>query len=225
MLGFGPHKNEFKFFGGGEVLSEERNFPHDGRNLLLLFRHSVFHKNFILLGGIWDAQKMSTKLLYRYLLPRAKSVVTREKTSFQIAGKWTKNIVAYHDFSHSIFNSINSIKSDKQTILVNLNMQSNTLAHIHQIKSFVQKFPGAEIIYFPCDMNDDALLYLQIKHEIPQIRYYDWTNHPLQDTLKLFASCTAGIGARLHFLIPLKLYHKDFIPIVYAHKVEKMLAE
>ena len=90
--------------------------------------------------------------------------MTREKTSFQIAGKWTKNIVAYHDFSHSIFNSINSIKSDKQTILVNLNMQSNTLAHIHQIKSFVQKFPGAEIIYFPCDMNDDALLYLQIKH-------------------------------------------------------------
>ncbi|MEI6425762.1 MAG: polysaccharide pyruvyl transferase family protein [Candidatus Absconditabacteria bacterium] len=225
MLGFGPYKNVFKFFGGGEVLSEERDFPHDGRNLLLLFWSTIVRKNFVLLGGIGEPKKSSTKLLYRYLLPRAASVVTREKTSFATAKNWTEQVIAYHDFSESVFATAHYKKIPTQTILVNLNQKSHTLAHIHQIKSFVQKFPGADVIYFPCEMTDDALLYTQIKLEIPQIRYYDWTNHSLKETLKLFASCTAGIGARLHFLIPLKLYHKDFIPIVYAHKVEKMLAD
>gem|GEM_PF-3727785 len=158
-------------------------------------------------------------------MPRAKAVVTREKTSFAIAQQWTDHAIAYYDFSHSVFETVHPKTHPQQTILVNLNEKSYTFAHIHQIKSFVYQFPGADIIYFPCDMTDDALLYTQLKLEIPHIRYYDWTNHPLKDTLKLFAGCTAGIGARLHFLIPLKLYHKDFIPIIYAHKVEKMLME
>lgn len=182
-------------------------------------------KHFVLLGGIWDPQKASTKLLYRYLLPRAKAVVTREKTSFAIAKKWTDKAISYHDFSEDVFATVHPKTLTKQTILVNLNEKSHTLAHIHQIKSFVHQFPGADIVYVPCDITDDALLYTQLKLEIPQIRYYDWTNHSLKDILKLFAGCTAGIGARLHFLIPLKLYHKPFVPIVYAHKVEKMLMD
>lgn len=168
---------------------------------------------------------MSTKILYKYLLPRAKAVVTREKTSFTLAKKWTSNAISYHDFSEPVFAHIHSKKQEKQIILVNLNQKSHTLAHIHQIKTFVQSYPGADIVYFPCDMTDDALLYRQLKLEIPQIRYYDWTNHLLKETMNLFATCTAGIGARLHFLIPLKLYHKPFVPIVYAHKVEKMLMD
>lgn len=168
---------------------------------------------------------MGTKILYKYLLPRAKSVVTREKTSAKLARTWTKNVVSHRDFSESIFTLTNPQTHKHQTVLVNLNQESHTLAHIHQIKTFVQNYPDADIIYFPCDMNDDALLYRQLKLEIPQIRYYDWTNHPLKTTIDLFANCTAGIGARLHFLIPLKLYHKPFVPIVYAHKVEKMLMD
>lgn len=225
MLGFGPYRKAFKFFGWWEVLSEERRFPHDGRNLLLLYWVNIIRKNFVLLGGIGNADKMTTKILYKYLLPRAKSVVTREKTSAKIASTWTNHVVSYHDFSESVFAHVAPKKEDKQTILVNLNQKSHTLAHIHQIKSFVQSYPGADIVYFPCDMTDDALLYRQLKLEIPQIRYYDWTNHPLKTTMNLFASCTAGIGARLHFLIPLKLYHKPFVPIMYAHKVEKMLMD
>jgi hypothetical protein len=126
-------------------------------------------------------------------LPRAKSVVTREKTSYKIVSQWTKYVIDYHDFSHSVFAHAKSTKSHKPLILVNLNQKSHTLAHIHQIKTFVQAHHEADIIYFPCDMQDDALLYRTLKAEIPQMRYYDWTNHTLQETMKLFASCTAGI--------------------------------
>jgi hypothetical protein len=46
----GKYKHLFKFFGGGEVLSDERPFPHDGRNLPLLFNYSIRKKQFVLLG-------------------------------------------------------------------------------------------------------------------------------------------------------------------------------
>jgi polysaccharide pyruvyl transferase WcaK-like protein len=52
MLGFAKYRNYFKFFGGGEVLSDERGFPHDGRNILLLFAPIIRKGKFILLGGI-----------------------------------------------------------------------------------------------------------------------------------------------------------------------------
>lgn len=223
MLGFGPYKKAFKFFGGGEVLSEERMFPHDGRNLLLLYRYNIWSKQFVLVGWVGKPRKWYTKLLYNYLLSRASLFVSREKTSYKIVSQWTKQVIKHHDFSYLAFATVKPSKSSKQLILVNLNQKSYTLAHIHQIKSFVESYPNADVIYFPCDMTDDALLYRKLKSEIPQMRYYDWTNHSLKETIDLFASCTAGIGARLHFLIPLKLYHKPFVPIVYAQKVEKML--
>lgn len=119
--------------------------------------------------------------------------MTREKTSYKTVLRWTDNVIDYHDFSHPVFAHVKASTLDKQTILVNLNQKSSTLAHIHQIKTFVKAYPDADIVYFPCDMQDDALLYRTLKAEIPQMRYYDWTNHTLKESLHLFASCTAGI--------------------------------
>jgi len=49
FLGFGKYRKIFKFFGGGEVLSDERPFPHDGWNLPILFNQSIREGKFILL--------------------------------------------------------------------------------------------------------------------------------------------------------------------------------
>lgn len=49
LLGCGKYKKTFKFFGGGEVLSDERPFPHDGRNIPILFNESVRKRRFVLL--------------------------------------------------------------------------------------------------------------------------------------------------------------------------------
>ncbi|MEI7919127.1 MAG: hypothetical protein WCH65_02735 [bacterium] len=48
-MGQGKYKKIYKFFGGGEVLSDERPFPHDGRNIPLLFNYSVRKGKFVLL--------------------------------------------------------------------------------------------------------------------------------------------------------------------------------
>ena len=49
ILGFGKYRSLYKFFGGGEVLSDERHFPHDGRNIPLHFRSTIRKGKFMLL--------------------------------------------------------------------------------------------------------------------------------------------------------------------------------
>ncbi|HMS91249.1 MAG TPA: polysaccharide pyruvyl transferase family protein, partial [Candidatus Absconditabacterales bacterium] len=124
LLGRGKYKKVFKFFGGGEVLSDERDFPHDGRNIPLLFNYSVRHKQFVLLGGIGKIRKSWTETLYRYLLPKAEMIVVRDRESYAIAtqgrnrdeekgtrGKGisgrgenqiNNNVVLYQDFAQEI---------------------------------------------------------------------------------------------------------------------------
>jgi hypothetical protein len=39
----------------------------------------------------------------------------------------------------------------------------------------------------------------------------------------LFSSCEAGIGSRLHFLYPLKIFKKKLLSISNSDKVRKMI--
>jgi hypothetical protein len=52
---------------------------------------------------------------------------------------------------------------------------------------------------------------------------YDWTKHPLTESLSLFYYADGGIWARLHFLLPLKLYGKPIVAIPYADKINKLI--
>jgi polysaccharide pyruvyl transferase WcaK-like protein len=82
------------------VLSDERPFPHDGRNIPLLFNYSVQRKQFVLLGGIGKYKKSRTGILYRYLLPKADKIVVRDRESFVIAKKRNlENTILHQDFA------------------------------------------------------------------------------------------------------------------------------
>ncbi|NOZ44925.1 MAG: hypothetical protein GXP45_07445 [bacterium] len=47
-----PYQDYYKFFGGGEVLNEERPFPYDGWNLYFGYHLWKSKSLFSLLGGI-----------------------------------------------------------------------------------------------------------------------------------------------------------------------------
>lgn len=74
-------------------------------------------------------------------------------------------------------------------------------------------------------MHDDVPLYETIQKHIPDIKIYDRTQYTLLETLALFYYTSGGIGARLHFLYPLKLMHKPLHPLVYKDKVRKLILE
>ena len=226
FLGLGKYKKTFKFFGGGEVLSDERPFPHDGRNIPLLFNYSVQKKQFVLLGGIGKSTKWQTEKLYNYLLPRAEKIVVRDRDSYQIAKKFNpENTVLYNDFAQETIESFKpkASSSKQKYILININKQMVNHENISKIKAFCAKYPNHKKIFFPCDMNDDTHCFPIIKKYISDLENYDWTKYPLAESLSLFHHADAGIWARLHFLLPLKLYDKPIVAIPYADKINKLM--
>ena len=203
FLGLGKHKKTFKFFGGGEVLSDERPFPHDGRNIPLLFNHSVKKGQFVLLGGIGKIRKKRTEKLYNYLLPKADMIVVRDNDSLDIAKKMNpENTVMHQDFGHEtimnaeckIHNSENKKKKFvEKYILININKQMVSRDHIRKIIDFCKQHDDHKKIFFPCDMNDDNHCFPIIKKYIPDLEMYDRTKHSLQETLSLFYHTDGGI--------------------------------
>lgn len=225
FLGFGKHKKTFKFFGGGEVLSDERPFPHDGWNLPILFNYSVRKGQFVLLGGIGKSKKWRTEVLYRQLLPKAEKIIVRDRESLAIAKKFNTETILHEDFAQEIVQSIKHHSSNiKQNyILININKQSVDRYNIDKIAQFCQNYPDHKKIFFPCDMNDDKHCFTSIKKHISGLEMYDRTKHSLTESLSLFYHADGGIWARLHFLLPLKLYGKPIVAIPYADKINKLI--
>jgi polysaccharide pyruvyl transferase WcaK-like protein len=99
-------------------------------------------------------------------------------------------------------------------------------SHLY-IKIFVALYPDHDIYYMPCGTDDhgvsDTSIYTSIQTYIPQIQLYDWTTHTLQETLDLFAHASGGIGARLHFLLPLHCFGIRLYALTYAEKITKLI--
>lgn len=224
FLWIDKYKKFFKIFGGWEVLDESRKFPHDGWNFLILNNRCIQKWNFILVWWIGTDIYPKTKFLFKRLLPKAKEIICRESVSLDRAKKyWAHNVVLFEDFSKKIFEADTTTNKEK-VLLINLSPKYNNEKNVEKINNFVKKY-GNEYkkIYFPADINFDKQLFYSLRAIIPDIQVYDWTKHDLQDTINLFLSCTGGIGSRLHFLYPLKLFSKDFECIADSDKVKKII--
>jgi polysaccharide pyruvyl transferase WcaK-like protein len=127
--------------------------------------------------------------------------------------------IIHQAFEEGIGESIQHAKC----ILININQQENTPANREKILAFCKQYPLHQKIFFPCDMEDDAKQYKSLKQDIPDLIYYNRTEHSINQILNIFATSDGGIGCRLHFLLPLKLYRKTFEAIPYAEKIEKLI--
>ena len=241
IMGLGKYKKVFKFFGWWEVLSDERTFPHDGRNIPLLFNYSIKKWQFVLLWGIGKMRTSRTEKLYTYLLPKAEKIIVRDRDSYaivkEIVAKWKgqgqkeldNNVVLYQDFAQEIIlNTEHRVQNSKwkntwKYILININRQSVDTENIQKINDFCAKYTDHKKIFFPCDMNDDKHCFSAIKKHISDLELYDRTKHSLIESLSLFFHADGWIGARLHFLLPLKLYDKPIVAIPYADKINKLI--
>ena len=226
FFGINKYKKYFKVFGGWEVLDESRNFPHDWWNLVLLHHYSIRKWKFILVGGVWTSEKFRTKRLFKYILPRAKKIICREKTSFErVNSYWKNNAILYDDFSKNIFESGQKSKEEKN-LLINISPKYFNKENLENIKKFVEKYSSnCKKIFFPADINLDKVLFTDIRKIVPDLEIYDRTKHNLQDTIDLFSNCIRWIWSRLHFLYPLKLFWKKFENISTSDKVRKSLIE
>lgn len=228
LLWLWKYKNFFKFFGWWEVLDDCRKFPHDGRNIALLYNRTIRKKNFILLWWIWSIKKTFTKYLYNFVIPKAQSIVCREKVSYNTSKSYNKKSVLYEDFSYNILKKfetdfLHQNKWDSKYILINITPKSFDPVSLDKIKKFCDTYPNHKKIFFPCDISDDMQYFIQLKKHIQDLDIYNWTKHNLTETLELFYNSDGGIWARLHFLYPLKIFKKNYQALVYEEKIEKMI--
>ena len=224
FFGINKYKKYFKVFGGWEVLDESRKFPHDWWNLVLLHHYSIRKWKFILVGWVWTSEKFMTKRLFKYILPRAKKIICREKTSFErVNSYWKNNAILYDDFSKEIFESGQKLKEEKK-ILINISPKYFNKKNLESIKKFVENHSSdCKKIFFPADINLDKALFTDVRKIVPDLEIYDRTKHNLQDTIDLFSTCIWWIWSRLHFLYPLKLFGKGLENISDSDKVKKIL--
>lgn len=229
LFGLGKYRNFFKFFGWWEVLDDSRKFPHDWRNISLLYNTTIRKKRFVLLWWIWTSKKKLTKSLYAFIIPRARNIICREKVSYHIAKKYNPEAIEYEDFSLTILKTFAKSPGKKTKppfpyILINLTPKSRWKESLNKIQSFCEDYPKHKKIFFPCDINDDLQYFIQLKKSIPEIELYNRTKHSLDETLELFYNSDWGIWARLHFLYPLKIFKKNYQALVYEEKIEKMIS-
>lgn len=77
--------------------------------------------------------------------------------------------------------------------MINISPKHFNEDNLEKIEKFVLKYPKSKKIFFPSDVNFDKEFYPEIRKIIPDLEIYDWTKHPLSDTISLFQSCDGGV--------------------------------
>lgn len=240
-----------KFFGGGEVLNDQdtyvshhtnpilrtlantagRYFTRSWWNYFFKYIGDIRRGNFYVIGGIGKPYRWTTRLLYRMMLPRARHVVVRDDESYTIAQDYTAHVTLASDFSLPILHYFANQKTGasgshidtKPYVLYNMTPHLSQNLWLPKLQDFCQHRKNVQKFFVPCDIQNDMPLYKIMQKHIPDIKLYDRTNHTLDETLQLFWDAQAGCGARLHFLYPLKVFHKPREVIAYKDKVRKLI--
>ena len=218
------------FFGGGEVFAESRWF-YGGWNYLFRYFFAINSKPFVLLWGIETPTSVWQKVLYKYLLPKAKHIVCRDTVSYRLARRYNRYAFQRHDFAEDLVSLVqDNIRTSRKRptflqdkyILVNMIESMANEVEFERIKKFIQHYPEHQVVYIPC-AEQDKQYSKWILGCYPNALSYDWTQYSLLDVLDIFAYAQAGIWCRLHFLLLLQLFEKDRVAIVYAEKVKKLV--
>lgn len=206
LFGKHPFKQAFKIFGGGEVIDESRPFPHNWRNIILLYTKTIFSWKFSLWWGLWSQKYLSTKILTKILVSFASQLILREKNSVKISNKILdkkhNKVSDFHDFSLNLlkYRSSQNKKEEKSDIILvnlapNLDKQKRNI-----IKNTIK---NEKIIYFPCDLNFDTTITIKETDE-SSMSLFLRSHHNLEEIFHLFHNSKKGIWSRLHFLYCLK---------------------
>ncbi|MBU0627381.1 hypothetical protein KKG31_02160 [Patescibacteria group bacterium] len=125
-------------------------------------------------------------------MPRAKEIISREKTSRDMAQNYADNIQLHEDFALAVLKK-HSIPDQKEGgyILININTATCTSDKLEKIQRFCKQYPKHKRVYFPCDMTDDIDCFETVKSFVPGLDLYDRTKHSLEETIQLFSQSAA----------------------------------
>lgn len=110
-------------------------------------------------------------------------------------------------------------------ILINISPHCKFEQALKKVKQFLRKHSNAQPIYFPAHWGEDFQYFEQLQEHIPPIELFDRTKAGVTATMKLLYFAEGGIGARLHFLYPLKFFEVPYEVLHNSHKNQINLAD
>lgn len=220
--------NSIKLFGGGEVFTDARPFPHNWRNYGLWFFLTILKRKYHVLGGIGTVKNKRTALLYRFLLGRARSVTVRDETSLAVAKRFSSRVHLYHDFAEDVLSQLSAVSNDVATSswayhIINVNPYIRNAATNQKIQALYEKYPNDEFWYFPWELGSDDRFIQQITAIVPSIRIYNRTQYTVEEIRSFIAGAGESLAARLHILLCLHKAWVSYVPLVYQEKITKVL--
>ena len=222
-------------FGGGEIINTLR--PFDTWNYLLQYPLHILTGRYILIGGV--THRWKDDRIAKILIKNAQKVIVRDAWSSCNVKVFRNDVTLFQDFAIDIIlHSLEETKTwheekegtvlpwsipHEPYILLNLHPSCLDDKSMKKIHSFIQKYKKHQIYFIPCDMIHDMQCYEVLKEKYKDIQLFDWTHYDIDSIVKFFVWCTAGLGARLHFLLLLQQCKRPFEAIVYHDKVRKVL--
>lgn len=225
------HRDEL-FLWWGEVLTDGRPFPYNGRNYLFRYPQTIFRGAYHLLWGIWTPWTWISSWLWKLLVWRAKTVIVRETRSYEIVVRYRgkENTMLYHDFAEDVLpriikdaNIVFTQKTLPAKHLLNTNPYIWSAETKQKLISFARNSPHA--YYFPAEIGVDDQFFDELASEIPWLVYYDRTQYALPQICQYISFFSGVIAARLHVLRLAKLLHIPFEPLVYQEKISTFLEQ
>ncbi len=224
------YRREDLFLWGGEVLTDGRGFPHNGRNYLLRHPIAWITGKYHLLWGVWTPTNRASRLLRELLVGHAKSVVVREKRSYEITTYYRKekSTTLYHDFAEDVLTEIadnlkDIQKKEPKTALLNVNPYIRSPETKDRLVAYTNSFTSS--LFFPAEIGVDNTFFDALIAEIPHLTLYDRTQYSLETICRTVASCSGVMWARLHVLWLAYLLHIPFEALVYQEKISTFLEQ
>ncbi len=218
-----------KVFGWGEVVTDARPFPYNGRNYLLWFFKDILRWKYLLLWGIWTLSRLSTKILYRALLWKASLIVVREEDSYRVAEKYSKHVVQYHDFAYDVLSGLDSCRTEKIWNdnkngygIINLTPYLRNDDIKKRIQSLVNTYSWLQWYSFPWEIGVDDKRQHEISELVPWIQRFDRSKYSLEETISFLSGATCALASRLHVLVCLHRAGVPYEPVVYQEKIRKL---
>lgn len=171
------------------------------------------------------------------LFSQAKHIGARDFQSFKrakflVSDRAKKKIHLIGDFTLPFLEETKTLLQEEKIknergnyILINMDSFCDKEETLMKITQFIERYPHSQPIYMAMDFIHEQECFHFLQEHFPNLELFNWTSEGLLHTLKCLYFAQAGIGTKLHFLYPLKVFEKEIEILNPRYKIETNLRD
>lgn len=162
----------------------------------------------------------------------ARDYQSYKRAKFLVSDPQKKKIHLIGDFTLPFLEEAKNILEEEQIknergnyLLINMDTLCKKEETLTKIAHFLEKYPNAQPLYMAMDFIHEQECFSFLQQHFPNLELFNRTSEGLLHTLKCFYFAQAGIGTKLHFLYPMKVFGKEIEILNPRYKLETNLRD